>query len=212
MGFPALVIVWNLETCEIVHKLQLHKGAVQDLSFSQSERFLASLGGRDDNQLVVWDVEGGQAICGAMSSSQTTTCVKFLNNSDYQLASAGKNGNIRIWDFDPHNRKLSPHSVQLGQQKRVFNCMLADEGDDNLYLGTETGDIFAVGIESCMLKGSGPKKNRFPQGITAMAQTRRVLAGHLIVGAGNGIIALMNAKLSESYASASSSAASPRSP
>ena len=39
-----------------IHRMKLHKVMIQSLSFSKDERYLASLGGQDDNQLVTWDV------------------------------------------------------------------------------------------------------------------------------------------------------------
>jgi WD40 repeat protein len=33
---------------------------VQDLAFSPNEKYLATLGGRDDNKLVLWDVEAAR--------------------------------------------------------------------------------------------------------------------------------------------------------
>jgi len=39
-----------------VQRLKLHKVLIQSLSFSHDEKFLASLGGQDDNTLVIWDV------------------------------------------------------------------------------------------------------------------------------------------------------------
>jgi WD40 repeat protein len=40
----------------MVHRLKLHKVLIQSLSFSFDEKYLASLGGQDDNTLVIWDV------------------------------------------------------------------------------------------------------------------------------------------------------------
>lgn len=39
-----------------IHRMKLHKVMIQSLAFSKDERYLASLGGQDDNQLVTWDV------------------------------------------------------------------------------------------------------------------------------------------------------------
>lgn len=39
-----------------MHRLKLHKVLIQSLSFSFDEKYLASLGGQDDNTLVIWDV------------------------------------------------------------------------------------------------------------------------------------------------------------
>ena len=40
----------------MMHRLKLHKVLVQSLSFSFDEKYLASLGGQDDNTMVIWDV------------------------------------------------------------------------------------------------------------------------------------------------------------
>ncbi len=50
------MIIWDLESCEVVHKLSLHKGKVQDISFSCDETYVATLGGKDDNKVIVWDL------------------------------------------------------------------------------------------------------------------------------------------------------------
>jgi WD40 repeat protein len=36
--------------------MKLHKVLIQSLSFSHDEQYLASLGGQDDNSLVIWEV------------------------------------------------------------------------------------------------------------------------------------------------------------
>lgn len=40
----------------MVHRMKLHKVLIQSLSFSHDEQYLASLGGQDDNSLVIWEV------------------------------------------------------------------------------------------------------------------------------------------------------------
>ena len=56
MGFSADIIVWDMESRKAVHRMSLHKVKVQDLAFSPCGTYLASLGGQDDNSLVIWDV------------------------------------------------------------------------------------------------------------------------------------------------------------
>jgi WD40 repeat protein len=36
--------------------MKLHKVLIQSLSFSNDEQYLASLGGQDDNSIVIWEV------------------------------------------------------------------------------------------------------------------------------------------------------------
>ncbi len=65
----------------MAHRLILHKGKVQDLSFSPNEKYLATLGGRDDNKIILWDVETGDAICGAQAANETANTIRFFNHS-----------------------------------------------------------------------------------------------------------------------------------
>jgi len=195
--FKATIIIWNLETCEAVHRLSLHKGKVQALSFSADDQFLCSLGGCDDNQIVVWEVETGRAICGAMSANQTTLTVNWLTNSNTQLVSAGKNGNAKIWDFDYRNRKLHSTPIQMGQMRRNFLCSTASDDGKQIYLGSASGDVFCIGTASKLFQGAGPKGKgyvKFSQGIVSICKTRQELPGHIIVGAGDGNVALINCK------------------
>ena len=60
MGFTADIIIWDLQTRTLLHRMSLHKVKVQSLSFSGDDLYLASLGGQDDSALVVWHVESGQ--------------------------------------------------------------------------------------------------------------------------------------------------------
>jgi len=59
---------------------------VQSLAFSHDGKYLASLGGQDDNSLVIWDVETGSAICGSPTANEQVLCVKFLNTTNTKLA------------------------------------------------------------------------------------------------------------------------------
>jgi len=61
---PAHVLIWDLDVAKrncdtkgkeqtLVHRLAQHLGWVQDLDFSHDDRYLATLGGQDDNALVI---------------------------------------------------------------------------------------------------------------------------------------------------------------
>lgn len=91
---------------EIVHQLVLHKGRIQDLSFSYDGSLLASLGGPDDNSLVVWDVASGEPICGSPAATHAAATVQWFNNSADQLLTAGQ-FHIRRWDLDLQRRRVS---------------------------------------------------------------------------------------------------------
>ena len=50
MGFKADVIVWRFSERALYCRLTLHKVRIQALAFSPNDKFLATLGGQDDNR------------------------------------------------------------------------------------------------------------------------------------------------------------------
>jgi cilia- and flagella-associated protein 52 len=142
--------MWDLQTGEVVHRLVLHKGAIQAVAFSPSEKFLATLGGRDDNKLIVWHVESGEPICGATAANETAYTVRWFNNSDASLVTGGAY-NLRVWGFDVSKRQLYPTDCHLGQLKRVVDSIAIDAKDEYMYCGTKTGDVIQVSLGASKL-------------------------------------------------------------
>lgn len=50
MGFKADVIVWQFKERKLYCRLSLHMVKVQAVTFSPNDKFLATLGGQDDNR------------------------------------------------------------------------------------------------------------------------------------------------------------------
>jgi WD40 repeat protein len=167
----------------------LHKGKIQGLAFSPNETYLATLGGRDDNKLVIWDLQTGDSICGATAASDSANTVRFFNNTEDMLVTGG-NYNLRVWSFDRANRKLRPTDCHMGQVKRVITQIEIDDDDVYMYAGTKTGDLLQVSLGPKLLVASGPAKRPLSLGINAVLKTR---SGDYVVGAGDGTIALMKA-------------------
>ena len=63
----------------IIHRIKQHLGKVQDLGFSANSRYLASLGGQDDNALIIWDAESGEAVCGSPAAQDSSLCLRWLH-------------------------------------------------------------------------------------------------------------------------------------
>lgn len=187
MGFTADIIIWDLETKQLLHRMALHKVKVQALDFSPDERFLASLGGQDDNALVLWDVLSGNAICGSPCSTNFTNCVKFFNNSSDRLLTAG-NYNLNMWTYDGVNNKLRPTEATLGTLKRVFKTVSIDASDTYAYCGTTTGDVLQIALDRVLFKNTGPAKGNMSLGVTASCE---VPTGDILVGSGDGTLQVL---------------------
>lgn len=187
MGFTADIIIWDLEKRQLVHRMGLHKVKVQALAFSPDEQYLASLGGQDDNSLVLWDVATGAAICGSPTHSDFVLCVRFLNNCSTKLVTAG-NYNLHLWEYDRPNNKMRPQEAQLGQLQRMFRSVTIDEQDKFAYCGTTTGDIMQINLERFILRNTGPAKSPVQLGVTATVMAPN---GDVVVGGGDGTLAVM---------------------
>ncbi|KAL6756928.1 WD40-repeat-containing domain protein [Haematococcus lacustris] len=187
MGFTADIIIWDLQNRQLMHRMGLHKVKIQALDFSCDEQYLASLGGPDDNSLVLWDVQTGSAICGSPTHTNFTMCVKFFHNSNDRLVTAG-NYNLHSWEYDKPNNKLRPQEAQLGQLQRIFKTVCIDSRDNYAFCGTTTGDVLQIALERMLFKNSGPGKDPIQLGATAAIEAPN---GELVVGGGDGSLQVL---------------------
>lgn len=193
MGFVADIIIWNMDDRSLVRRLQLHKGSISDLAFSPDDQLLASLGGPDDNKLVVWEVERGVAVRGEVAGGNTVLTCAWFNNSNCHLVTAGKY-TLRIWEFERNSEgaggRLVYEEVVLGQIKRVFRAIAIDDQDVFCYCGSDSGDIIRISLVSARF--SLACRQRFECGIKSIGCFRGELgANNLLVGSGNGDLAMI---------------------
>lgn len=92
---------------------------------------------------VLWDVQSGRAICGSPAHNQFSLCLKFFNNRNDKLVTAG-NYNLQVWEYDLPNNKLRSTEAQLGLLQRIFRTVCIDRDDQFAYCGTTTGDVLQV--------------------------------------------------------------------
>lgn len=100
-------------------RLEEHDTAVMEMSFSHDDCLLATMGGLDDNKLVVWDMSNGYIVAILPRLPLPTACISFAgfvrdvkrrDTPNYQLVSAG-NGNIVFWSLDPYAGQKTGSSV-----------------------------------------------------------------------------------------------------
>jgi len=188
MGFQADIIIWDFDTMEMLQRLRLHKVLIQSLSFSNDEKYLASLGGQDDNSLVIWEVQTGKAICGHSVGNNNANKINFFNTNSSKLITIHNYG-LRVWTCDLIAKKVQYQDINMGQIKRIFNCIVIAPDDKSAYLGTRTGDIIEINLERCLFKRVGPAKRLFAQGINVI---NLLTNGDLLIGSGEGVIAKVN--------------------
>eukprot|EP00042_Codosiga_hollandica_P004593 m.14334 g.14334 ORF g.14334 m.14334 type:complete len:611 (+) comp22175_c0_seq1:135-1967(+) len=193
MGFTADVIIWDFKTQQVLFRLTQHKASVASVVFSPSDKFLVSIGGKDDGSVLVWDVATGQAVSGSSLSQQPTSgfaeTVVYANTSDYQFITGGQ-GVLRVWELDKTSMKLNVTDCKLGSIRRDTKCIVVSPDDEFAYCGTTTGDIMQIAFRTKLFKGAFPEKTKYSLGVISLAYTK---GGDLIIGAGDGTVSMVKA-------------------
>lgn len=212
------VIIWNLAQAKelldegtvmlgeatIIHRLKQHLGKVQDVSFSHQDEFLATIGGQDDNALVVWNVESGEAICGSPAAMDSALRCVWLNNRNDRIVTAG-NYHVRVWQIDFSLPKLHAMDAKLGTVRRVCLSIAITNDDHFAYIGTSTGDVLKVCIDRNEILSYkdpdvqvpslvGISKDRLAAGVKSVVCVVNPASGNtnLLAGAGDGTLLFIN--------------------
>lgn len=187
-GFQADVCVFDFAERRLLHRMLLHKVKVQALAFSPDEQFLASVGGPDDNTVVLWDVETGRPLCGAPAHPTETKAVAFFNNNSEKLMTGGA-GSLRVWTVDLESRKMSALDINMGNLRRSIETIAVEKTDKYAYCGTTSGDVICVQLQqSNVFKMQGPQK-KLSGGILSTILTP---SGDVLVGSGAGELQLLS--------------------
>lgn len=188
MGFQADICVFDFEQRKLVHRMLLHKVKVQALAFSADEQYLASVGGQDDNTLVVWDMGTGRPLCGGPAATDLSLCIQFFNNRSDLLITGGAS-TLRVWDIDYQNRKINPTDVNLGNIRREVTTIAVEAADRYAYCGTTSGDVLCIQLNGPKnYKMIGPNK-RLSNGILSTTLTSD---GDVLVGSGAGDVVVLS--------------------
>uniref|UniRef100_A0A1A8BCJ0 Cilia- and flagella-associated protein 52 n=1 Tax=Nothobranchius kadleci TaxID=1051664 RepID=A0A1A8BCJ0_NOTKA len=189
VGSKATIIIWNYAERGIHAKLDLHKTTVEAVAFSPSDKYLVSLGGLDDNRIVVWNIETKLPICvssALLRSSEPCLTLQYFNTNDDFFVSAGS-GTIQIWKLNLTDRKIHPTGCNTGKLKRMVKCLEISEDDQFLFCGTTSGDIMKINLKSALLSNSGPVIGPLSLGVNVV---KILKSGDLLVGSGAGVLAL----------------------
>ncbi|CAK4116331.1 unnamed protein product [Aphanomyces euteiches] len=217
-GNKAPVLVWDLQAAiaamaskanqsdKVTYRLVLHMGKVQDMAFSSQDNCLFTVGGQDDNALVCWNMETGEPICGTPAGDDSTLVVRaFRQASNNELLVTGGNYAFNVWRVDHKHRKFHPLRANLGNLKRIMSAIAISPDDKIAYVGTKTGDVLEIILDcdltkpNCAFPPVGTQKprynrttkERFSQGINTVAVVEQNQQRMLLLGAGDGSIAML---------------------
>ena len=191
----------------LLHSLQQHKGRVQSLAFNCVGSLLLTLGGQDDNDIVVWDVTTGKGICGSPAANDNSHCVRWLNSRSDRFVACGDN-HLRVWQVCTSTPKLHPVDANMGSIRRVMQCLSISADDAHAFVGSTTGEVLKFCIDRDDIKPynepdskqpslKGYSRKRLGKGVQSVTCVINPLTGNtnIIAGAGDGAVQILNPKL-----------------
>ncbi|XP_021919910.1 cilia- and flagella-associated protein 52 isoform X2 [Zootermopsis nevadensis] len=213
----APVILWSFETSQLVSKYDIHKVRVESVAFTCDSKCLISLGGLDDSNIIVWNIEKEEVLCGVTASRGTSGNAALLccTNLRGQCFVTGGEGTLRVWKVIADTKQAEAVDVKFGLIKRHIISMVIDELDVFAFCGTTTGDIVKIKLNydadidvldpaatpillGCFGKYIGKKRlvtgeepARYSQGVTALCLLPSDMEGRIVVGAGDGTVELV---------------------
>eukprot|EP00941_MAST-03F_sp_MAST-3F-sp1_P006102 g6102.t1 len=188
MGFLADVILWDLEKRALRYRMTQHKVCVLDVCFNSDDTLLASIGGRDDGRVFVWQTETGDAIRTERTNSAQT--VSWYKNDNNMMITGGKG--VMFWQVrSSRGGKMTPFECSLGQYSRVVTCLATDDEDNMVYCGTKSGDILVVALATKKFSSRFTSKEFGQRGVTTLVFCNDNGYKYLLCGDGNGTISLI---------------------
>ncbi|XP_059051572.1 cilia- and flagella-associated protein 52 [Achroia grisella] len=214
IGFKASVKVWDFKNKAMLGSHELHKVRVEALAFSADERYLISLGGRDDGSVVLWDCLAGAATGTAAACKLTTGDAMTLTTLNLRPNAfvTGGDCNLRVWNIRAESKNLDVVDVSLGKLRRSVRCIAISNDDTFGYAGTTTGDMIKFSINypsdptasvadikptflGCLARCGPWKKGRRPESMCYSQGIESIIImadGCLIVGAGDGTVEVLD--------------------
>jgi WD40 repeat protein len=141
-----LVILWNLDTGEVLRRLEGHTDTVASLAFTPDGRHAVSAS--QDKTLIYWDLEEGEIIRRLTGHIDAVNTVAVSPDGRFAASGSGRGGedednSLRLWD------------LQSGQEARRFTFFRYSVNDvsftpngEHLVVGTETEGFIVLNIKT----------------------------------------------------------------
>ena len=131
-GSDAAIVLWDMESHSQIAALKGHTGSVTAVAFSPDGQRLAS--GGVDHSVRLWQVDPPQLLLVLRGHAARVDNVAFA--SDELLATAGKDGTLRLWN----TTEGEPVWTYLTKQERVWGIQ-ASPGEELVATAGATGGV-----------------------------------------------------------------------
>ena len=142
LGVRARVVCWDTRTWSMVGSHQTHHARVEAVALSEDDNLLVSLGGEDDQNIVVWSLIERKPVSShrlGNGKSGPGRVISFISPDTFLT---GGQDLLQCWKLTVG--KLSCTNISLGKLKRELISVERDPCRDCVYFGTRSGDIVKV--------------------------------------------------------------------
>lgn len=154
-GKNSNVLVWDYDAGEVIWTFEEHDREVAAVAFSHDEKVLATLGGKEDGKLILWDMSNGMIIAQSLRLSPGTCCIQFggfvrdvkRRDTDHYIFATGGEGGMSLWDLDPYSGELELTRM-TGDERRVVTDLDFSVDRDFVYGATTSGDFAVASVKA----------------------------------------------------------------
>jgi WD40 repeat protein len=137
------IILWNMESGQVLRNLQGHKDPIVSLAFSPDGSYLAS--GSYDSTAKIWEVETGREIGTLQANVDQGPNVKedvvVAFSPDGNLLATGSL-NVKLWDAKtPGEIQVLPEWDEPGGDRRVAALRFSSDGETLAVGATKSGHV-----------------------------------------------------------------------
>ena len=142
LGVRAMVVCWDTRNWTRVGCHQTHHGRVEAVAISDDDERLVSLGGEDDQCLVVWSISQKRPVCSHRVGNGKSGPGRVISFTSSHAFLTGGQDLLQCWTI--RDGKLSATNISLGKLKRELISVERDTARDCVYFGSSSGDIVKV--------------------------------------------------------------------
>ncbi|MFT5288765.1 MAG: serine/threonine protein kinase/WD40 repeat protein [Planctomycetota bacterium] len=148
--FDGTIDIFDVETQELVRRIEAHTSQCFDVAFSPDGKLLASAG--NDNALRLWDAETYEPLLELPGHRSYVRCLNWSSDGSMLVSGSGDYG-VRIWDATPRSERYAQLLANRELEREVSPQVLELHS-------TEGGDREAVAEEIRLRFRSDPARRR----------------------------------------------------
>ena len=128
------LVLFDVQTGELLQRLEGHKKIIKSVVFTSQGDYLLSTG--NDKQIIIWQRQGNQFKLYKQWQAPEQVNALAIHPEGHLLATGGEDNVVTLWDFDTNKvvRRLIQHSERISMRGLNFNAkgnLLASASYDN---------------------------------------------------------------------------------